>query len=48
MAFVYSDDLVDRMNKHGVFEPDGAWFAFHDLIDDLVDERVALDKGAVR
>jgi hypothetical protein len=45
VGFRYSDELIEAMNEHEVYNPDDAWLVFADRIDELVEEMaVAVQK----
>jgi len=45
VSFRYSDELIEAMNEHEVYNPDDAWLVFADRIDELVEEMaVAVQK----
>jgi hypothetical protein len=45
MVFRYSDELIQAMNEHEVYNPDDAWLVFADRIDELLEElAVAVQK----
>jgi hypothetical protein len=45
VVFRYSDELIQAMNEHEVYNPDDAWLVFADRIDELLEElAVAVQK----
>jgi hypothetical protein len=45
VVFRYSDELIQAMNEHQVYNPDDAWLVFADRIDELLEElAVAVQK----
>jgi hypothetical protein len=45
VIFRYSDELIEAMNEHEVYNPDDAWLVFADRIDELLEElAVAVQK----
>ena len=45
VVFRYSDELIEAMNEHEVYNPDDAWLVFADRIDELLEElAVAVQK----
>ena len=38
VVFRYSDELIQAMNEHEVYNPDDAWLVFADKIDELLEE----------
>jgi hypothetical protein len=45
VVFRYSDELIQAMNEHEVYNPDDAWLVFADRIDGLLEElAVAVQK----
>ena len=45
VIFRYSDELIEAMNEHEVYNPDDAWLMFADKIDELLEElAVAVQK----
>lgn len=45
VVFRYSDELIQAMNEHEVYNPDDAWLVFADKIDELLEElAVAVQK----
>jgi hypothetical protein len=38
VIFRYSDELIQAMNEHEVYNPDDAWLVFADRIDELLEE----------
>jgi hypothetical protein len=38
VVFRYSDELIQAMNEHEVYNPDDAWLVFADRIDELLEE----------
>jgi hypothetical protein len=45
VIFRYSDELIQAMNEHEVYNPDDAWLVFADRIDELLEElAVAVQK----
>jgi hypothetical protein len=36
--FRYSDELIQAMNEHEVYNPDDAWLVFADRIDKLLED----------
>ena len=45
VVFRYSDELIEAMNEHEVYNPDDAWLVFADKIDELLEElAVAVQK----
>jgi hypothetical protein len=45
VVFRYSDELIEAMNEHEVYNPDDAWLVFADRIDKLLEElAVAVQK----
>jgi hypothetical protein len=37
VVFRYSDELIQAMNEHEVYNPDDAWLVFADRIDKLLE-----------
>ena len=45
VVFRYSDELIEAMNEHEVYNPDDAWLVFADRIDELLEDlAVAVQK----
>jgi hypothetical protein len=45
VVFRYSDELIQAMNEHEVYNPDDAWLVFAERIDELLEElAVAVQK----
>ena len=45
VVFRYSDELIEAMNEHEVYNPDDGWLVFADRIDELLEElAVAVQK----
>ena len=45
VVFRYSEELIEAMNEHEVYNPDDAWLVFADRIDELLEElAVAVQK----
>ena len=45
VVFRYSDELIQAMNEHEVYNPDDAWLVVADRIDELLEElAVAVQK----
>ncbi len=45
VVFRYSDELIEAMNEHEVYNPEDAWLVFADRIDELLEElAVAVQK----
>jgi hypothetical protein len=38
VVFRYSDELIQAMNEHEVYNPDDAWLVFAERIDELLEE----------
>ena len=38
VVFRYSDELIQAMNEHEVYNPDDAWLVFADRIDKLLED----------
>ncbi len=38
VVFRYSDELIQAMNEHEVYNPDDAWLVFADKIDELLND----------
>jgi len=45
VVFRYSEELIEAMNEHEVYNPDDAWLVFAERIDELLEElAVAVQK----
>jgi hypothetical protein len=45
VVFRYSDELIEAMNEHEIYNPDDAWLVFAERIDELLEElAVAVQK----